>query len=508
VPDGTEHMEPAGPDAAAAQRPGTAALRPGPVPGVAPSSEAGSAGLAGSAATAENAAAAEAPGNGVSPGPGTGPGTGIRPQAGPAGEPSPAGEPAPKGGLFSNRPFRLLFSAAAVSMLGTQVSLLALPLVAVITLNASPAQVGLLGALGTLAFLLIGLPAGAWLDRVRRHKVMVAADLVRMVLIGSVPVAWALHVLAMPQLYAVVFLSGIATVFFDVSSQSYLPAIVPQERLVEANSRLSSWDALNSVAGPSLAGYLVQLITAPAAAIVDAASYLWSALCLARIRQPEPKPERSGSSRHLIRDIKEGVAFVFRHPLLRPIAINGTATNFFIQIAIVILPLMFRRVLGFSAFTLGFFFAVDGVGMLLGALSARRLTAWLGEGRALWIMGIAVTPACVVFPMVNHGPWLWIAAVAWLVLNFRISVNNVVLISFRQRVTPHRMLGRMNATMRFLMTGVLSLSGLTAGLIGQFVSVRAALWVASVGLAVVWLPLFFSPMRTMTKLPTGQFPAS
>lgn len=422
-------------------------------------------------------------------------------------QPSPGaggGQPEPARKLFSYRAFRLLFTAAAVSMLGTQVSLLALPLVAVITLNASPVQVGLIGTLGTAAFLLIGLPAGAWLDRIRRRRVMVAADLVRTVLIGSVPVAWALHVLALPQLYAVVFLSGIATVFFDVSSQSYLPSIVPRERLVEANSRLSSWDAANSVAGPSLAGYLVQLITAPAAAIVDAASYLWSALCLSRIRQPEPKPEPPAADRRLIRDIKEGVVLVFRHPLLRPIAINGTATNLFVQIAITTLPLMFRRVLDLSAFTLGLFFALDGIGMLLGALFARRFTAWLGQGRALWIMGIAVTPACVFFPLINHGPWLWISGASWLVLNIRISVNNVVLISFRQRVTPHRLLSRMNATMRFLMTGVLSVGAAAAGLIGQFASIRAALWVASIGLALVWVPLFFSPLRTMTELPTEE----
>jgi predicted MFS family arabinose efflux permease len=421
-------------------------------------------------------------------------------------EPARVAGPEPEfaGSLFRDQSFRLLFAAAAVSMLGTQISLLALPLVAVIALNASPVEVGLLGTLSTAAFLLIGLPAGAWMDRIRRRRVMVAADLVRAAILPSVPIAWWLGGLTMAQLYVVVFVQGIATVFFDVSSQSYLPSIVARNRLVEANSRLAGWDAANSVLGPSVAGFLIQLITAPAAAIVDAVSYLWSAVCLARIRHRESIPEGAGQERHLLHEIGEGVVLVFRHPLLRPIAINGAATNLSVQIAVIMLPVMFKRELGLSAGALGLFFAVDGVGMLLGALTARRVTRWLGEGRAIWILGIAVIPACMVFPLINDGPWLWAAGVAWFLMNYRIGVNNVVLISFRQRVTPHRLLGRMNATMRFLMTGILSIGAALSGVVGQFVGVRAALWVAAIGLALVWLPIYFSPFRTMTALPDDQ----
>ncbi|MFI6386826.1 MFS transporter [Nonomuraea sp. NPDC050547] len=408
------------------------------------------------------------------------------------------------GSLFRvNRSFRLLFAAAAVSMFGTQIRLLALPLVAVIVLNASPGQVGVLGMLGTIAFLLIGLPAGAWMDRVHgRRRVMVVADLVRAALVGSVPVAYALGVLSLPQLYVVVVLSGFATVFFDVSSQSYLPAIVSRERLVEANSHLGGMEAVNNVAGPAGAGFLIQLITAPLAAAVDAVGYVWSALCLSRIRDREaPPPPPEGGKRHLVREIREGLVLVFGHPLLRAIAINGAMVNMSVSMIIVIMPLMFQRELGLSAFTLGLFFAVDGIGMLLGALTARRVTAWLGQGRGLWIIGLAVVPACAVFPLVDRGIWLWLAGAAWLVLNYRIGVNNVILISFRQQVTPTHLLGRMNATMRFLMHGVLSLGAALTGLIGQFAGVRTALWVGAAGLALAWLPLYFSPMRKMRELP-------
>jgi len=414
----------------------------------------------------------------------------------------PAGAPS---SLARNPSFRLLFLAAAVSMLGTQVGLLAIPLVAVIPLNASAAEVGLLGTLSTAAFLLIGLPAGAWMDRIRRRRVMVAADIARAAILASVPIAWWLHGLAITQLYVVVFGLGIATVFFDVSSQSYLPSIVDRDRLVDANSRLSSFDALNSVLGPGLAGLLVQVVTAPVALIVNAAGYVWSALCLGRIPRREPMPERvAGQERHLLREIQEGVVLVVRHPLLRPIAINGVLTNLFVQIAIIMLPLMFKRELGLSTIALGLFFAVDGLGVLLGAFTARRVTRRLGEGRAVWIVGVAVIPACLLMPLIDRGPWLWVSGAAWFVVNYRIGLNNVVLISFRQRVTPHRLLGRVNATMRFLMTGVLSIGAALSGVIGQLAGVRVALWVAGIGLALVWIPIYFSPFRTMRTLPDDE----
>jgi MFS family permease len=201
----------------------------------------------------------------------------------------------------------------------------------------------------------------------------------------------------------VVFVAGIATVFFDVSSQSYLPSIVARDRLVDANSRLGGYEAANSVLGPSIAGFLVQLIAAPAAVVVNVVTFLWSALCLGRIRHREPVPERTSAERHLLREIKEGVVLVFRHPLLRPMAIHGVATNMAVMIAIIMLPVMFQRELGRSAGVLGLFFAVDGIGVLLGALTARRVADWLGEGRAFWILGVAVIPACLLFPLIDVG---------------------------------------------------------------------------------------------------------
>jgi len=401
--------------------------------------------------------------------------------------------------LFDNQAFRLLFIAAAVSKVGTQISFVALPLLAVIVLHASPAELGVLGVMNTIAFLLIGLPAGPWLDRVRRRGVLVAADGARAVLLGSVPIAWAFGGLTMEQLWVVALLCGVATVFFDVGAQSYLPSVVGRDRLLEANGKLASWDAAAGVAGPSAGGYLVLLITAPGAIALDAVSYLWSALCLARIRRKEPPPDRR-RDRLLFDEIREGIAFVFHHPLLRPIAVAGALTNLSITICITMIPLMLERELGLSAGAVGTFFAFGGLGVFLGSTTARRLAERLGAGPTTWILGIAAVPFTFLVAFVDRGAWFWIVCLGWLVVTYRIGVNNVILVSFRQRVTPDALLNRMNATMRFLMTGVMAVGAAIAGAVGQFAGVRGALLVGVTGLAASWIPIFFSRMRTVRDL--------
>lgn len=406
------------------------------------------------------------------------------------------------GSLLRENGFRRLFTANAVSALGNQVSFVAVPLVAVIALNASPGQVGALGVLKTVAFLVIGLPAGVWLDRMRRRGVMVAADAVRAALLASVPVAWWLGVLTITQLYVVVLLAGVATVFFDVAALSYLPAVVGRDRLVDANSKLGSLEATASIAGPSVAGLLIQLTAAPVAVALDAASFVWSALFLRGIRRPEPPVERR-AERRLLTDIAAGIAFVFRHPQLRPIALVGAITNLFVQIAIIALPLLFQRELHLPAGALGLFFTFGGIGVFLGSLTARRLGDRLGHGRTLLISGLLATPGGFLVPLVGRGGWLWLGMCAWLVLTYRIGLNNVVLVSIRQRVTPDSMLNRMNATMRFLFTGVLAVGAALAGLIGEYAGIRAALWVAGIGLALAWLPIVRSSLLTIRELPSS-----
>jgi MFS family permease len=400
--------------------------------------------------------------------------------------------------LAGNRDFHLLFAAAAASRLGTSVSYLAVPLVAVTTLDASPGQVGLLAALGTVAFLVVGLPAGAWADLLRKRPVLVAADLVRAALFASVPAAHALGVLTMTQLYVVVALAGVATVFFDVASQSYLPRVVGRPALLAANARLVSMDGVNDIAGRGIAGYLVAVFAAPVAVAVDAASYLVSAVLVGRIRHVEEPPARPDT--RLWRDITEGAGFVFRQPILRAIVLSGTLANLAIVLVMTMLPVVFVRELHLSAAVLGGWLAAGGVGALLGSLAARRLADRFGAGRVLWLAGVAIAPLGFGVPTIGRDT-VWLAAAGWLLVVTKIGVDNVLKVSFRQRVTPDRLLGRMTATFRFLLTGALAVGAALAGVLGEVAGPRAALWAGAVALALVWVPIACSPLRTMRELP-------
>lgn len=397
-----------------------------------------------------------------------------------------------------NRDFRLLFAAAAVSRLGTSVGYVAMPLVAVTALHASPGAVGALATLSTVAFLVIGLPAGVWTDRVRRRGVLIAADLLRAALLTSVPVAWWLGMLHIGQLYAVVFVTGVCTVFFDVANQSYLPQVVGRPALLAANTRLVSMDAVNDIAGRGVAGYLVALVTAPAAVIVDAASYLVSAWFVTRVRHQEPVPAR-GDTR-LWQDMSEGIGFAARHPVLRAIVLSGSLANLGIVLVLTMLPVVLVDELARSAAVLGLFLASGGVGMLCGSLLARRLTTWFGAGRVLLVGTMVVAPCGFGMPFVGELP-LWVAGAGWVVLTAQIGVNNVINVSFRQSVTPDRLLGRVNATFRFLLTGALAIGAAAAGVLGQTVAPRAALLAGAVCVALVWVPTFFSSLRGMRELP-------
>lgn len=402
-----------------------------------------------------------------------------------------------------NHDFRMLFAAAVVSKIGTHIGYIALPLVAIETLDASPGQVGLLGMLSTVAFLVIGLPAGAWVDRMRHRRIMIVSDLVRTVLLGSVPVAGWLGAITMEQLYLVVLLTGCATVFFDVAAQSCLPDLVGREQLIQANSQLNSWDAALTVGGRGGGGFLVQALTPPAAVLTNAVGFLASALFLLRIRKPEQKPSRE-ARKSLAAEVGEGVRFVLRHPLLRPIALAGALTNLFVFTITTVIPVVFRSELGLPVWSIGLFISVGGIGAFLGSFTARRVGDRLGAGRALWILGLASSPFALAVGLVQRDVWLWVAAaLCWLLVTIRIGVNNVLLVSFRQQVTPDELLGRMNATMRFLLTGALAVGAGLAGVVGEYASPRAALWAGAAGLAVAWLPLFFSPLRTMRRLPTA-----
>jgi len=404
-------------------------------------------------------------------------------------------------GLLREHDFRQLFAATTVSQFGYQVTVLALPLVAVEALAASEFEVGVLTALATAAFLLIGLPAGAWVDRIRRRRVLIVADLVRVVLLASVPVAWWSGVLTLGQLYAVALLLGVCTVFFDVAYQSYLPHLVGRGNLVEGNATLEAVRAVAHVGGPGLGGVLIQVLTAPVALLLDAVSLAVSAGLVVRIAKHEPKPSRSAGT-HLLTEIGEGVRFVLGHRLLRAIAATTATGNLFGAANTAMAVFFLRRDLGLEAGVIGLVFGLGGLGAVAGALLARRVAGWVGQGPAIWLSLACTAPFGFLLPLAEPGWRVWLAVAGSCVALSGVVVYNVTQVSFRQGLTPGHLLGRMNATMRFLVWGTQPIGAILGGLMGGALGARGALVVAAAGGCVAFLPVLLSPLRTMRALPS------
>ncbi len=409
--------------------------------------------------------------------------------------------------LLRHGDFKRLWAADALSQAGTQVTFIAMPLLLIKVLDAGAFEVGLLTTFEFLAFLLVGLPAGVWVDRMRRRNVLMVADLVRGVLYASVPLAWALGVLTLVQVYAVALVAGICTVFFDVAYQSYLPHLVGRDNLVEGNAKLQGTQSVAQVAGPTVAGVLVQTLTAPYAILVDAASYLWSAAWVTSIRSREPRPERA-PDRHLGREMKEGLAFVLGNRLLRAITACTATANLFSNVGMTVFVVLLASASGLnlSAGTIGLLFSASAVGGLLGALVARRFAGWVGQGPALWISIAVSVPAMLPMPFVQRGWLLWLVAIGSVAVGASIVVYNITQVSFRQLLCPERLLGRMNATIRFAVWGTIPIGALIGGILGSTIGLRPTLWVAVVGSALAVLPVLLSPLRTMRELPTEYVP--
>ncbi|GAA0588544.1 MFS transporter [Streptomyces crystallinus] len=399
------------------------------------------------------------------------------------------------------RDFRMLLAGAAAGQLGAQVTLVALPLVAVLELDASAFQVGLLTAAETAAFLLVGLPAGALTDRLRKRPLMIRADLVRAVAMASIPAAALADALTMAQLYAVALITGVATVFFDVAHQSFLPQILPREELMAGNGGLETVRSTAQVAGPGAGGGLVQLVGAHLAVLADAFGYLLSALFLLRIDQRE-EPPRVAADASLRKDIAEGIRFVTGHPLLRVIALTTALCNLCMAVLMATQTVHLVRVVGLEPGALGLVLSASAVGGLLGAVCSGRLAARWGQARLILWSVLLSGPFAVLWPLSGHGTWgaiLFAAGSAG--TSFGAVVYNIAQVSFRQGLCPPRLLGRMNATLRFLMWGTLPLGALLGGALAQSFGPRTALACCAAGFLAVPLPLLLSPLRRMRDLP-------
>ena len=401
--------------------------------------------------------------------------------------------------MWRHRDFLSLWGAETISQFGTQVSLLALPLVAILVLEESAFKIAALTSVEFMPFLLFTLPAGVWVDRLRRKPILVLGNVGRAVALLSVPIVYWVGGLTIWQLYVVGFAVGTCTVFFDVAYQSYIPALVGREDVVEANSKLEISRAAANIAGPGMAGGLIALLTAPVAVLVDAVSYAISAVLLFGIRKQEEAPPRA-ERRSLRDELGEGLRYVFRNPYQRTMVVMTALSNFFGQVVFSILLVYAVRELDLSAATIGIALAIGNLGTLASALTAKRIGERLGVGRTILLASCLFGPGTLLIAFAPEAYALPLIVLAMIVIGFGGILYNVTAISLIQAITPDRILGRANASRRFVVWGVVPLGGFTGGALASTIGLRETMVVGALGGLLTIVPILVSPLRSVGKM--------
>ena len=397
--------------------------------------------------------------------------------------------------LLREPDFLRLWAGETISDLGDQITLLALPLTAVITLHATPADMGFLGAAGTAPAALVSLVAGVWVDRLPRRPILIVSDIGRAVALATVPIAFVLGVLSMTQLYLVAFVVGTLSVFFVIAYQSYLPSLVGRERLVDANGKMSASSSISQVAGPGLAGVLVQLFIAPMPIVLDSLSFLASVLGLAMIRRQETRPPVV-ARRPLVQEIREGLVTVVRHPFLRTLLSCGSLLMLCYTAQLSIFVLFMTRELGLAPTQIGVLLAVGSAGAIVGAIIAAPVARWMGMGPSFVCGAALIVVGCLARGLATGEAPLAMTTLALAQATFSIgwvgwSVNGPAL---RQAIVPGRLLGRVNATWRFAVWGAGPIGAILGGTLGEFVGLRAAMLIAGLGSLVPFALLLSSSL--------------
>jgi Na+/melibiose symporter-like transporter len=402
--------------------------------------------------------------------------------------------------LRANRDFTLLWTGQTVSLIGSEITEVAFPLVAVLSLNAGAGQLGLINAARTTPAIAVTLVAGVLVDRWRRRRTMALTNVGRAVAVGLVPLLALAGVLSVPALCVIGFVLGTLTIVFDLANHAFLPSLVSGDQLVAANSRLETSTNIARIGGPGLGGVLVALLRAPAAMAVDAASYLVSAGSLALIRTPDQPADRlTGAAperRRMLPEIAAGLRLTFGDRCLRALTVESAVFNFGIQIFLTLFLLYGAKDAGLSASLLGAVMALGAVGGLAGALSVPRLVPRLGLGRT---MVVALLTACVgplATPLVVAPAAAAVAvmAVSFFVTLFGVVLSGICTAVLRQSLVPNASLGRVTASQRFLTGGVLPVASLCAGLLGSVVGVRWAILLGVLVLPFSLLPVLRSPL--------------
>lgn len=406
--------------------------------------------------------------------------------------------------IWKSPDFLRLWSAGTISELGSEVTQLALPLTAILILQATPLQIGVLGAARALPFLVVGLAAGVLVDRSRPIPLLVGTDLGRAVLLGSIPIAYALGQLHMPQLYVVAFVAGGLTVLFGVAEAATIYAIASRQDLIDANSKMAVSSSLASVAGPGLGGVLIGALSAPVAILIDALSFLLSAVVLGGIRTsaslPKPETPRSG----VLADVKEGLSFILQHGLLRALATTLALMNLFISVFFTAYLLYAVRVLHLTPFVIGVILAISGLAGLAGAAAAPRLGTRLGVGTVI-VAGAGVSSLGLLLipiaPMQSPIPWLVVGASVQI---FGLLAFNSTQLGLRQSLTPSRLQGRMTASMRFLIQALTPVAAIVGGVLGSIIGLHATLWIGAIGSVSAVVPLLIANFLAMRTIPSQE----
>ncbi|MFF1945970.1 MFS transporter [Rhodococcus qingshengii] len=408
-------------------------------------------------------------------------------------------------GVLAQRDFRLLWTGDVISGIGNGITTVVLPILALTNLNATNFEVGLLAAAVWLPWLIVGLPAGAWIDRLRRRPIMIACHGISAVLFASVTVAWWFEMMTYWHLLAVALLTGTATVFFQTAYHSYLPTILAREDLTEGNAKIQGAEAATRVAGPTIGGIVVSAFGAAVGLFVDAWTFVICLVCILLIRTREPATVRETSQEppeSLRHQIAIGMRFVFRDPYLRPIIIYGTVLNLGLTGFTTIQIIFLLTSLEVDTAIVGVLIAVTGMGGIVGSLIARPLGRRFGTARSVLVCQLVTGPFVLLAPLAEPGIRLLLFCVGGFVMVAGVVSCNVVLGSFRQTYCPPELLGRVVATSMFVLHSSIPLGALLAGFLGDRAGPASTMWIMAMLIAPCGLILLVSPMRKRRDLPS------
>ena len=407
----------------------------------------------------------------------------------------------PAASLWRRPDFLKLWCAQAVSSFGARVTREGLPFAAVMSLGASPAQVGVLAAMAMGPSLLVGIFGGGFIDRSRRRRVLIGGDLGRAVVLSSIPLAAWAGVLTMSQVYGVAALVGALSVAFDIADHAYLPVLVSKGQLVDGNAKLAATESVAEIGGPALAGILFQALTAPIAIVVNAAAYLVSAAILATIGAAEPPPPAAAPAEHPLADFQSGVAAALGDPIVRPILLITALSALFGAFYSALYIILALKVLGLTPAMLGLTIAMGGVGALVGALAAGPIIRRLGVGPALIVTGVMTGAASFLIPLATGGPVgaMIMLMIAQLLGDSFGAVTQIACRSLRQSVVPPQLMGRVGGVFAAA-PGLMGVIGaLVGGWLGGVIGPREAVLIASAGVTLVPALGWFTALRTRTE---------